>query len=744
MKLDSVTNQVFIVAFNEAKIRQHEYITPEHFLYAALLFDAGKELLENSGGNVSQMIDDLTVFFKNNMDKVEDTDPIETFEFIAMSEAASIHVRSASKDTVTLGDLLISIFTLRESYAVYILNKNGVNRGALVKHISHGTVTPKSSIIKSDDITNKEYAFLQTYTVDLTKKAFENELDPLIGRQDILDRTIQVLCRRFKNNPVHIGDPGVGKTAITEGLAQRIIQGNVPDMLKNSKIFYLDLGSVVAGTKYRGDFEERFIKLLEIISKEQNPIIYLDEIHTVVGTGSISGSAMDATSILKPHLLRGNLKIIGSTTYEEYKKYFEKDRALARRFQKIEITEPSIEDCIEILKGIKKNYESFHHVVFPDKVIALACELSGKYLQDRRLPDKAIDVIDETGAYVRMRAGDDREPTTITADDIERTISLMAKIPLEKITQNEMDKLKNLETTLKSEIFGQDNAIETVVNAIKASRSGINDSERPVSNLLFVGPTGVGKTEVAKQLAIHLGIKLQRFDMSEYQEKHSVAKLIGAPAGYVGFDEGGILTEAINKTPYCVLLLDEIEKAHADILNVLLQVMDYGSLTDNVGKKTDFRNVILVMTSNAGARDMSKNAIGFEERRLKSDVVTKEVERIFSPEFINRLDEVILFNNISKDMSLSISEKAVLNLGKRLIDKKVKLKPTPQAYAYIARKGLSEKYGAREINRVVEQEIKKKLVNEILFGKLTDGGTVIIDATDTDIKLSIRGSRKTR
>jgi len=519
------------------------------------------------------------------------------------------------------------------------------------------------------------------------------------------------------------------------------VEDKVPKSLKGSKIYYLDMGSMLAGTKYRGDFEERIKKVLNEIQNQPKAIVYIDEIHTIVGAGAVSDGAMDASNIIKPFLTQGTLRFIGSTTYEEYKKYFEKDRALSRRFQKIDVPEPSIDDTFKILKGLKDRYEEYHKVKYTDSALRLAAELSAKYIQDRHLPDKAIDVIDETGAYVRLHAKDEDKVITIKNKDIERTVSAIARIPIQSVSRDEISKLKNLDVKLKSTIFGQDKAIDTVVQAIKRSRAGFNENEKPVASLLFVGPTGVGKTELAKQLSLHLGIPFIRFDMSEYQEKHTVSRLIGAPPGYVGYEEGGLLTDAIRKTPHCVLLLDEIEKAHPDIYNVLLQVMDYAVLTDNNGKKADFRNVILIMTSNAGAREVGRTLIGFDSRNVDRSAMTKEVERIFSPEFRNRLDDIVVFNHINEEMALLITKKAINQFKEKLKTKNIKLKVTERCCKWIAQKGLSSIYGAREILRYVQDKIKTYFVDEVLFGELSKGGTAIIDVVDGEIKISKKTQR---
>lgn len=731
MNLDNISNQIYIVAINEAKLQAHEYILPEHFLYASLMFDIGKEIISSSGGIVELIISDLQIFFEKYSKNKGTDDPIQSFSFMKMFEIAAMNSKNIEEGKITIGNLLVSIFSLKESYACYILLKNNTNKLAMLKYISHELKeeTIKKNDKNSDDLNLDNKNILDKFTQNITEKAKKGLLDKLIGREDIMDRTIQVLCRRLKNNPLHVGNPGVGKTSIIEGLAKKIVDGSVPEQLLNANIYFIDIATVIAGTKYRGDFEERLLKILEAIKKTEKPIIYFDEIHTIVGAGAVSGGGMDATSILKPFLARGDIKFIGTTTFEEYKKYIEKDRALSRRFQRIDIEEPSVEETIKILQGIKDKYEEYHKVIYTDKIIRLVCELTNKYMNDRYLPDKAIDAMDETGAYIRMKNKNGFEKV-VTAEDIERTISLMVKVPASSLSTSEVKKVQNLEKSLKQNIFGQEKAIESVVSCIKLSKSGLNDMDKPIASLLFVGPTGVGKTEIAKQLATNLGIKLIRYDMSEYQEKHSIAKLIGSPPGYVGFEEGGLITEEIKKTPHCVLLLDEIEKAHSDILNVMLQIMDYGILTDNRGKKTDFKNVIIIMTSNAGAKELGKKVIGFEEKVEDLTRIDKEVEKAFSPEFRNRLDSIVVFNHINKEMAVLIAKKALDELVEKLKNKKIDLKLTDNIINYIALKGLSEKYGAREIIRVVKSEIKKLLVEEILFGELVDGGSLTLDYLD--------------
>jgi ATP-dependent Clp protease ATP-binding subunit ClpA len=750
MRIDEITDKVIIEAFNEAKLRKHEYFTPEHFLYSALSFNEVNEIIENCGGDIEALKEDLEGYFKESVPFVEGIDPIPSIGFHGMMQISAAHVSSSGKEVINIGNVIAAIFEGNESFASYFLEKNGINRLDILRYISHGVTeySDDEEIVEDDSAENDEdgeneggneqkKSFLDQFTTELTQKAANGEIDPLIGRDDILQRTIQVLSRRLKNNPVHVGDPGVGKTAITEGLATMILNEKVPRTLLGSKVFYLDLGALLAGTKYRGDFEERLKKVLNEIAKMDKAIVYIDEIHNVVGAGAISGGSMDASNILKPFLSNGKLRFIGSTTYEEYKKYFDKDRALSRRFQKIEVKEPSIEETVLILQGLKEKYEEFHKVEYSEGALRMASELSAKYINDRQLPDKAIDVIDEAGAFARLNDINNDEIIKITEKEIEHTVSLIAKIPEQSVSQNETLQLKDLDDLIKKDIFGQDQAVETVVRAIKRSRAGFNEGEKPVASLLFVGPTGVGKTELTKQLSTKLGIPLVRFDMSEYQEKHTVARLIGAPPGYVGYEEGGLLTDAIRKTPYCVLLLDEVEKAHPDIFNILLQVMDYATLTDNNGKKADFRNVILIMTSNAGAREIGRNMIGFENRAIDQGAIIKEVERIFSPEFRNRLDEIVLFHHINREMAVLIAKKAIRKFEEKLNSKGISLKVTEKCFIWLADKGLSSTYGAREIIRLVQDKIKTYFVDEVLFGELSKGGTAIIDIND-DNTISIK------
>ncbi len=746
MELTPVLNDILMAAFNEAKSRKHEYITPEHLLYSILQFEEGRTIIEATGGDVRVIRHNIEEFFKDKMEIVNVDEPVQSSGFQNVMERAIWHTASSQKGVLDVGDVLVSILDEEESFAAYFIGLEGVTRYGLLKYISHGVslyshepYEDLSEYEEHEDKTSKKTGknFIEMFTTELTAKAANGEIDPLIGRDDIIERTIQVLCRRTKNNPVHVGDPGVGKTAITEGLALRIAEGNVPEKLKGLKIFSLDIGSLLAGTKFRGDFEERMKKVFQELKSMKDVILFIDEIHNVVGAGAVSGGSMDASNMLKPVLTSGEIKCIGSTTYEEYKKYFDKDRALSRRFQKIEIPEPGIEDTIKILQGIKDRYEEFHRVKYSDESLRAAAELSGKYINDRHLPDKAIDVIDEAGSFARIYNFAKSDIIDIGTAEIEKIVAKMAKLPEKSVSSSEKTRLKDLTADLKKEIFGQDSAIDMVTGAIKRSRAGFGNPAKPIASLLFVGPTGVGKTELARQLAFSLGVELHRFDMSEYQEKHTVARLIGAPPGYVGYDEGGILTEMVRKTPYAVLLLDEIEKAHPDIFNTLLQVMDYATLTDNTGKKADFRNVIIIMTSNAGAREIGKKQVGFDERHVKEDAIDKAIDRLFSPEFRNRLDATVTFNDLSEEIILDIVDKEINTFSRLLSDKKVTLDVTPECRKWLAKKGYSREFGARQIGRLVQDKLKSFFVDEVLFGRLTDGGHAVADVVDDEVSVKV-------
>jgi len=745
MELNPVLNDVLMAAFSEAKNKKHEYLTPEHILYASLNFEEGRKIIEGSGGDIRSLKKNIEDYFSSKVEESDVEEPRQSAGFQNVMERAIWHTASAQKNTLDLGDVLVSILDEEESFAAYFLSLEGISRYELLKYISHGVSVfpeePYEDILDDDEIKEEpdksNTKIIEAYTTELTEKALNGEIDPLIGREDILERTIQVLCRRNKNNPIHVGDPGVGKTAITEGLAQRIADGDVPESLKGLKIYSLDMGSLLAGTKFRGDFEERMKRVIAELKKMKDVILFIDEIHTVVGAGAVSGGSMDASNMLKPVLSAGSIKCIGSTTYEEYKKYFDKDRALSRRLQKIEIPEPTIEDTVKILQGIKERYEEYHSVSYTDEALKAAAELSAKYINDRHLPDKAIDVIDEAGSYAKIYRASEGGVLEITHEDVERVVARIAKLPERSVSSSEKHRLKDLSVDLKKEIFGQEKAIDLVVDAIKRSRAGFGNPDKPIASLLFVGPTGVGKTELARQLAFSLGVELHRFDMSEYQERHTVARLIGAPPGYVGYDEGGLLTEAIRKTPYSVLLLDEIEKAHQDIFNTLLQVMDYATLTDNTGKKADFRNVIIIMTSNAGAREIGKKQVGFDERHVKEDAIDSAIERIFSPEFRNRLDSIVTFNDLDEEIILDIVGKEINKFAAQLSEKNVTLEVTPECRKWLAEKGYSREFGAREIGRLVQDKLKKFFVDEVLFGRLTNGGHAVADISEGDVVINI-------
>ncbi|PJI10417.1 MULTISPECIES: ATP-dependent Clp protease ATP-binding subunit ClpA [Clostridium] len=744
MKLDEIVNEIITAAYSEAKFDMHKYFTPEHILYASLFYDAGINIIKNTGGSVEKLKRQLEQYFTKNVEKLDSGEPTQTVGVENVINDAAKHVLSSEKDSVTIGDIYVAIFDDSSSFGSYYLKKQGITRLKLLNYITHGISTVNDDeeeeniepLIENeylfDDYHEDETSVVEKYTEDITEKAEKGLIDPVIGRQDILKKTLQVLCRRRKNNPIHVGEPGVGKTAITEGLANLIAKGNVPNMLKGSRIYTLNMGTMVAGTKYRGDFEERIKNVLSEISKYEKPIVYIDEIHTIIGAGAVSGGTVDAANILKPYFTDGKIKFIGSTTYDEYKKIFDKDRALSRRFQKIDVREPSIDETYNILIGIKDKYEEFHNVRYTNTALKAAASLSAKCINDRYLPDKAIDVIDECGASAEMDRKND-EKICINVKDVENVISTMSGIPVNDLSKTKIERLKNLKKNLKSKIFGQDEAVSSIVEAIKRSSAGFNDENKPIASFLFVGPTGVGKTEISKQLAEALNIKLIRFDMSEYQEKHTVARLIGSPPGYVGYEEGGLLTDAVRKNPYCVLLLDEIEKAHADILNVLLQVMDYATLTDNSGKKADFKNIIIIMTSNAGASEIGKNRVGFGNRTVGEDNIDKEVSKIFSPEFRNRLDDIIIFNKMNEDMAMKVVKKALNEFQHKLTSKHIEIEITDKCCSFIAQKGLNSNYGAREILRVVQEKIKPHFVDEVLFGKLVKGSKTLIDIEKNDI-----------
>ncbi len=732
MEISQELNKIIMTAFEIAKKFSHEYVTPEHLLYASLKFKNPKDIIINSGGNVSKLAKDLEDFFYSDLiPKAKNKKhPEESFGFQSIIAKAVFHAENSQKDVFEFSDVLISIYDEKDLFASYYLKKQGIKKINILNYISHGI-----SVIEADDympekikeqekkqVKNK---YLNMFAIELVEKARSGKIDPIIGREDVIERTIQILARRIKNNPILVGDPGVGKTAIIEALALKIASNEIPRFLKNFKIYSLDLGGLLAGTKYRGDFEDRMRKIIVELKRDKKIILFIDEIHSIVRAGAVEGGSLDVSNILKPVIASGEVRCIGTSTYEEYRKYFEKDKALSRRFLKVEIDEPSIKETIEILKGIKYKYEEFHNIEFSEEAIIGAVKLSSKYINDRFLPDKAIDVIDEAGALVNLQRKNDKK-AKVEIRDIEKVVSRIAKIPEKTISETESDKLLNLEKELKSVIFGQQEAVSLVCEAIKRSRAGFREPEKPVASFLFVGPTGVGKTELSKQLAKILDIPFIRFDMSEYQEKHTVARLIGAPPGYVGYEEGGLLTESIRKNPHSVLLLDEIEKAHKDIFNSILQIMDYATLTDNSGKKADFRNVIIIMTSNAGTRELGKKRIGFGNEKNDHSDVNRAIENKFSPEFRNRLDKIVLFNSLNIEIVKMIVNKNLNEFISQLDEKNIKLDINQEIIDWIAQESFSQEFGAREVSRFIQENIKSFFIDRVLFGELKNGGKVLI------------------
>ncbi|MBT6882643.1 MAG: ATP-dependent Clp protease ATP-binding subunit ClpA [Rhodospirillaceae bacterium] len=722
--------------------RYHEYATLEHLLLSLTEDQDSIAVLKACGVDTERLTSELEEFLDQDLDDMRSGTAIEpkpTAGFQRVIQRAVIHVQSSGREEVTGANVLVAMFSERESHAVYFLQMQDMSRLDAVNYISHGIAkvsgeTRSHAVHGADEdmddekIVEKGQEALDAYCVDLNHKAREGRIDPLIGRTEEIERTIQILCRRNKNNPLYVGDPGVGKTAIAEGLAKRIVEGEVPEVLEDATIFALDMGALLAGTRYRGDFEERLKGVMVELENTPGAILFIDEIHTVIGAGATSGGSMDASNILKPALQGGTLKCMGSTTYKEYRSYFEKDRALVRRFQKIDVYEPSIEDTIKILKGLKPYFEEHHNVRYTAESLKTAVELAARYINDRKLPDKALDVIDEVGAS-RMLLPPNRRKKTVTVRDVEEIVAKIARIPPKTVSTDDRKALANLERDLKTVVFGQDKPIGALASAIKLARAGLREPEKPVGSYLFSGPTGVGKTEVAKQLAHIMGVELVRFDMSEYMERHSISRLIGAPPGYVGFDQGGLLTDAIDHQPHSVLLLDEIEKAHPDLFNILLQVMDHGKLTDHNGKGIDFRNVILIMTTNAGAADMAKPAMGFErDERIGDD--TEAIEKMFTPEFRNRLDAIIGFSSLSSEVVSKVVDKFVMELEFQLEDRNVMIELTDGAREWLAKKGYDPKFGARPLGRVIQEHIKKPLAEELLFGKLTKGGVVVVKIED--------------
>ena len=729
-------------ALAHASERNHEYATLEHLLLALTEDQDSISVLRACGVEIDQLRQDLTEFIDEELKDLTTpklTEPKPTAGFQRVVQRAAIHVQSSGREEVTGANVLVAIFSEREAHAVYFLQLHDMTRLDAVNYISHGIAkvpgySQSQGVHGAEDENQEEGASpkgteaLDSYCVNLNKKAADGKIDPLIGRELEIERTIQILCRRTKNNPLYVGDPGVGKTAIAEGLAKRIVEHQVPEVLFDNTIYSLDMGSLLAGTRYRGDFEERIKAVLTELENLEGSILFIDEIHTVIGAGATSGGSMDASNLLKPSLQSGSLRCIGSTTYKEFRGYFEKDRALARRFQKIDIYEPSVEDAVKILRGLKPYYEEFHRVRYTAEAIRQAVELSARYINDRKLPDKAIDVLDETGAS-RMLLPENKRRKTISVRDVENVVAKMARIPPKTVSRDDKKTLENLERDLKTMVFGQDPAIMSLSSAIKLARAGLREPEKPIGCYLFSGPTGVGKTEVARQLALSMGVELVRFDMSEYMERHTVSRLIGAPPGYVGFDQGGLLTDAIDQNPHAVLLLDEIEKAHPDLFSILLQVMDHGKLTDHTGKAVDFRNVILIMTTNAGAADLAKPAIGFEREHREGDDV-EAIERMFSPEFRNRLDANITFASLSFEVMSRVVDKFIMELEAQLSDRDVIIELSDEAREWLAKKGYDPKFGARPLARIIQEHVKKPLAEELLFGELTKGGLVRVTVKD--------------
>jgi ATP-dependent Clp protease ATP-binding subunit ClpA len=743
-------------ALAQANQRRHEYATLEHLLLSLIEDQDAAAVMRACNVDIDLLREDLVAYVDEELvglvaDGFEDAKPTAGFQRVI--QRALIHVQSSGREEVTGANVLVAIFAERESHAVYFLQKQDMSRLDAVSYISHGIakapgMSQERPVRGAEEESEEEKApkqgneALDAYCVDLNAKAMAGKVDPLIGREDEIERTIQILCRRSKNNPLYVGDPGVGKTAIAEGLARRIVHGEVPEVLLNATIFALDMGALLAGTRYRGDFEERLKAVLNELEGHEGAILFIDEMHTVIGAGATSGGAMDASNLMKPALASGAVRCIGSTTYKDFRSYIEKDRALLRRFQKIDVNEPSVEDAVKILRGLKTYYEDHHKVRYTAESLRAAVELSAKYIHDRKLPDKAIDVIDEVGAS-QMLVPEHRRRKTVGVKDIEAIVAKIARIPPKSISKNDKESLRNLERALKAMVFGQDRAIDALSSAIKMARAGLREPEKPIGCYLFSGPTGVGKTEVARQLASAMGVELIRFDMSEYMERHTVSRLIGAPPGYVGFDQGGLMTDAVDQNPHAVLLLDEIEKAHPDIFNVLLQVMDHGKLTDHNGKKIDFRNVILIMTTNAGAQEMSKQAIGFG-RGLREDEDEEAIKRMFSPEFRNRLDAVIHFAGLSPEIVSQVVDKFIIELEAQLGDRDVTIELDDASREWLAKKGYDKLYGARPLARTIQEHVKKPLAEELLFGKLVNGGRIVLRVEDDKLAFEFIENEKPR
>ena len=744
--LDNELEQTLNNLFAEAREQRHELMTVEHLLFALLNNNSAASVLKACGANLNVLHNNLIKFIQENsviVSDIDERDTQPTIGFQRVLQRAVFNVQSSGKQEVNGSNVLVAIFGERESHAVYFLNQQNITKLDITNYISHGIANINEENetdfdgMEDESFQEKsEENLLNSYAVNLNEKAIAGKIDPLIGRQTEIQRTVQVLCRRRKNNPLYVGEAGVGKTAIAEGLAKLIVDGEVPDVLMDSVIFMLDLSALLAGTKYRGDFEKRLKSVISELKKQPNLILFIDEIHTIIGAGAASGGVMDASNIIKPVLASGELKCIGSTTYQEYRGIFEKDHALTRRFQKIDVSEPSINETVKILEGLKSRFEEHHNIKYTKQALRAAAELTERYVNDRQLPDKAIDVIDEAGAAQKLLSESKRKKT-VGVSDIEGIVAKIARIPSKTVSSDDKNIIKNLERNLKMVVFGQDEAINLLSNTIKMSRSGLGNTQKPIGNFLFAGPTGVGKTEVTRQLAKQMGVELVRFDMSEYMERHTVSRLIGAPPGYVGFDQGGLLTEAINKQPHCVLLLDEIEKANPDVFNLLLQIFDHGTLTDTNGRKTDFRNVIIVMTTNAGADRLSRASVGFTPQDHSSDV-TESIKKMFSPEFRNRLDAIIHFNPLDKRTISNVVDKFLIELEAQLDDKKVTIEITEDAREWLANNGYDKIMGARPMSRLIQKIIKRPLAEELLFGKLMQGGHVIASLENNQIKVTVK------
>ena len=761
MEISEDVQGMLNAAYLDARERKHEYITPEHILYASLYFDLPRKIIYACGIEPEELRIELEEHLKHNIPVSDNSEPIQTVGFQDVIERAVVHTESSSKQILDLADILVSIFDEEKSFSSYYMKKAGLDRFNLLDTISHGVfendddllfdsdeLEPDTDILNTGEVSlpgaepgkseeshgKSGQSPLKAYTRDLTREAAEGSLQAFIGREGLINRISEVLCRKLKNNPILVGDPGTGKTALAEGLALKIVSSDCPEFLKDYRILSLDMGSVVAGTRFRGDFEERMKKIISEVEKIKKVVLFIDEIHTIIGAGAVSGGSLDASNLLKPVLAAGKIRCIGSTTHKEFKKFFENEQALLRRFQKIEVPETDREETLHILKGLQPEFELHHEVEYDEDAIEAAVDLSAQYINDRFHPDSAIDVIDEAAAYMRVHR---KPPHKIKVADVETIVSRIANVPEKSVSSSEADRLKDLGGRLSSVIFGQDPAVGMVVQAVRRGRAGFKNPDKPVASFLFAGPTGVGKTETARALADALSMPLHRFDMSEYQEKHTVARLIGSPPGYVGFEEGGQLTDTIRRTPHAVLLLDEIEKAHQDIFNVLLQIMDYATLTDNNGKKADFRNVILIMTSNAGARDVGKSLIGFGGNEITESAINTAVESTFSPEFRNRLDSIIRFNRLSDEVILKIVDKEISFFRQQLEEKNVELEVTGACRKYLAEKGYSYEFGARNISRLVQDEIKSFFVDEVLFGRLMKGGKTVAGMKNGGIDIQV-------